>query len=465
MAQGTSLSADALIASLRDRFSKVKDFRDPARVEISMADCLMSAYAIFALKFPSLLKFEAEMKEKRNFSNLKSLFKVERIPSDTRMREIVDEVDPDEMRPAFRNFFSRVQGANILKAYKSIASSYLLSIDATGYFSSDAIECDHCLTRQMDDDDKLFHHQVLAGAIVHPAQRNVIPVYPEAIKRQDGQTKNDSERSAMKRFLVKFREDHPKLKTTILADALHSTLPMMGLLEKLEMNFITSVKPGSHETLFKGVERWKEAGRTRRVVKEEVIGEKVKKTRVREYVFTNGILFRYSDVEKAVNYLDFIETTTWIQKKRGKETKKEKRVHFSWVTDHSIYDSNCEEIARCARTRWRIENETFNTLKNQGYEFEHNFGHGKKHLSTNFICIMMLAFLADQLQALGCPNFKRAYRERANQTLTYLWEEIRILYKAYPIQIRLESFEMLFGVMLEPEKWITFTPAHRAAPS
>jgi hypothetical protein len=28
---------------------------------------------------------------------------------------------------------------------------------------------------------------------------------------------------------------------------------------------------------------------------------------------------------------------------------------------------NVQQVARGGRTRWRIENETFNTLKNQGY--------------------------------------------------------------------------------------------------
>lgn len=460
MAQGTSLSADALVSSLHAHFSKVKDFRDPQRIEISMADCLMSAYAIFALKFPSLLNFEKQMKEVRNFSNLQSLFKVVKIPSDTRMREVVDEVDPENLRPAFRSLFAKAQAANVLKDFKSTGGSYLLSIDGTGHFSSNSVSCDQCLTRKTDDDDRLYHHQVVSAAIVHPDKKHVIPVCPEAIKKQDGESKNDSERSAMKRLLIKFREDHPKLKTTILADALHSTLPMMDLLGRLQMNFITSVKPGSHETLFNGVEKWTEEGRIRRVVKEEVLGEKVKKTRVREYAFTNGILLRHSDVTKSVNYLDFVETTTWIMKKRGKETPMQTRVHYSWVTDHSIYDSNCEELARVGRTRWKIENETFNTLKNQGYEFEHNFGHGYKHLSTNFICLMMLAFLSDQLQGLGCPNFQRALKEKALGTLVRLWEFIKSLYTFFVIQI--ESFEMLFGLIYEQEKWIQITKVARA---
>jgi len=461
MTQGTSLSADAIISSLSDQFRKVKDFRDPGRIEISMRDCLMSAFAIFNLKFPSLLNFEEEMKKKRNFSNLQSLFKVKRIPSDTRMREVVDEVDPEDLRPIFKKLFARVQGANKLKEFKSIQSSYLLALDGAGYFSSSAISCKHCLTRKMSEDDKLYHHQAMSAAIVNPDMRQVIPICPEPIRKQDGETKNDSERSAAKRLLIKFREDHPKLKTIILADALHSTLPMIQDLEKMQINFLMSVKPGSHMTLFDGINSWEKEGRVRKVIKEEIIGDKVKKCLRREYKFTNGILLRYADVTKTVNFIDMVETLSWTMKKGGVEKPIVKRVHYSWITDLSIYDSNCEELSRIGRTRWKIENETFNTLKNQGYEFEHNFGHGKKNLSTNLIYIMMLAFLSDQIQALGCPQFKKAYQE-AGQTLTRLWEYMKSLYTFFIIPI--ESFEMLFGLMFEQEKWITATPVARPPP-
>ena len=74
MATGMSLKADDLIQSLRDHFGQVPDHRDPSRTEISMTDILASGYAIYSLKFPSLLNFEKEMKDERNFSNLQSLF-------------------------------------------------------------------------------------------------------------------------------------------------------------------------------------------------------------------------------------------------------------------------------------------------------------------------------------------------------------------------------------------------------
>jgi len=62
------------------------------------------------------------------------------------------------------------------------------------------------------------------------------------------------------------------------------------------------------------------------------------------------------------------------------------------VTDIPINEANLMHLMRGARARWKIENETFNTIKNQGYHFEHNFGHGYQHLSTVLMHLMMPAF-------------------------------------------------------------------------
>ena len=92
--------------------------------------------------------------------------------------------------------------------------------------------------------------------------------------------------------------------------------------------------------------------------------------------------------------------------------KKEKQGHSSWVTFHKITDDNLYTLMRGGRCRWKIENETFNTLKNQGYQFEHNFSHGKKTLHSVFALLMMLAFLLDQVQEAACGLFQKAMIHR-----------------------------------------------------
>jgi hypothetical protein len=57
-----------------------------------------------------------------------------------------------------------------------------------------------------------------------------------------------------------------------------------------------------------------------------------------------------------------------------------------------VTKQNVAEIVACGRTRWKIENEGFNVMKNHGYEFEHNLGHGKRFLAMMLASLNLLAF-------------------------------------------------------------------------
>ena len=131
-----------------------------------------------------------------------------------------------------------------------------------------------------------------------------------------------------------------------------------------------------------------------------------------------------------VNFIDCV-----IRDKKGKVT------HFSWVTDLLITQDNVYPLAKTGRARWRIENETFNTLKNQGYQFEHNFGHGYKNLSHVFGLLMFLAFLIDQVQQRCCGLFQEAL-EKAKRKIRF-WEKLRM----YFLEFYIDSWTDLYAAM------------------
>jgi len=81
------LNADALFMDIRHEFEKIPEFRT-GNIEISIRDALMSAFAMFSLKDPSLLQFDERRKEDAECQNLKSIYGIRNIPSDSRMREI-----------------------------------------------------------------------------------------------------------------------------------------------------------------------------------------------------------------------------------------------------------------------------------------------------------------------------------------------------------------------------------------
>ncbi|EFK09217.1 conserved domain protein [delta proteobacterium NaphS2] len=203
-------------------FLGVSDYRE-GNPEISMADALMSGFAVFSLKDPSLLAFD---KRRQAAENLESIYHVESIPCDSQMRTILDEVDPVEIRPAYKNIFSKLQRGKALERLAFFQGCYLLSLDGTGYFSSKKIFSDNCLQKVNKKTGEItYYQQMLGAAIVHPDLKEVIPLAPEFIIKQDGQSKNDCERNAAKRFFDSLRKDHPHLPVIITEDALSSNAP------------------------------------------------------------------------------------------------------------------------------------------------------------------------------------------------------------------------------------------------
>lgn len=133
------------------------------------------------------------------------------------------------------------------------------------------------------------------------------------------------------------------------------------------------------------------------------------------------------------------------------ETKKGKTTKWMWVTDLEITQNNAYEIMKGGRARWRVENETFNTLKNQGYNFEHNFGHGYKHLSTTLAFLMLLAFFVDQV--LLAVN-KRVHAALEKLTWkSYLWREMRRIFDTFICP----SFEALYHAIVDPPEAVALS--------
>ena len=84
-----------------------------------------------------------------------------------------------------------------------------------------------------------------------------------------------------------------------------------------------------------------------------------------------------------------------------------------------------------------------NVLKNQGYNIEHNYGHGKHHLATNLAYLTFLAFMVDQIQEMTCPEFQKALKERSRGVRTYLWKLITRIFLSFFLEGWDELFEAI----------------------
>jgi Transposase DDE domain len=417
------LSANALLSKLRSGFADLADHRS-GDVDIALSDALMSAFALFSLKSPSLLAFDKERTE----DNLQRIYGIKRVPCDTSMREILDPVEPESLRPMFKQVFRQLQRGKALEAMVFVQGHYLLALDGTGYFSSTQIHCASCLEQHHRNGTVTYSHQLLGAALIHPEKREVIPLMPEPIVKPDGARKNDCERNAAKRFLTKFRQDHPHLQVIVTEDSLSSNAPHIEMLHDHNVHYLLGVKEGDHAFLFQQVTQAEHAGRVTYYERQDA--ETGAHHRFR---FVSNMPLNASYAALRVNFIECWETIN------GKVQ------HFSWVTDLRVNKGTVYRLMQGARARWRIENETFNTLKNQGYHFEHNFGHGYQHLSVVFAILMMLAFLVDQAQQLCCPLFQAAWAKWGSKRL--LWEKMRALFYDYALDSMQHLFEtLLYGL-------------------
>ena len=414
------LSADALFRLVHTGFDHIPDYR-PAEAGISLPDVLMSAFAMFSLKAPSLLAFDKERAE----GNLHTIYGIQRVPCDTYMREVLDSLSPKAFRPLFKSLMRQLQRGKALEPMVFLDGHYLLALDGTEYFSSKTIHCAACLHRVHRNGSITYAHQMLGAAIIHPDQRAVIPLMPEPIMNRDGTDKNDCERNAAKRFVGKLRQDHPHLKFIVTEDSLSSNAPHIETLQEHDLHYILGVKEGDHAYLFQQVQAAEHAGRVTYYERHDRAAKVVHRFR-----FVNQVPLNASNAAVQVNFIEY-----W-------EISQNKVQHFSWVTDLRVHQRNVYQLMRGGRARWKIENETFNTLKNQGYHFEHNYGHGEQHLSVVFAMLMMLAFLVDQAQQLCCALFQAVWAKLGSKRM--LWERMRALFYDYAFASMHQLFEALF---------------------
>src|SRR2546428_3319517 len=419
----THLSADALFRVVRSGFANIPDHRSD-EVDISLTDALMSGFAMFSLKSPSLLAFDKQRVE----GNVETIYGIPHAPCDTRMRERLDPVSPESLRASFKSVFRQLQRGKVLEEMVFLDGYYLLALDGTGYFSSPTIHCASCLHKVHRNGAITYSHQMLGAALIHPDKREVLPLMPEPIIKQDGTAKNDGERHAAKRFIAKLRQDHPHLKFIITEDSLSSNAPHIETLHDHGFHYILGVKDGDHAYLFKQVQAAEGVGRVTYYERHDRAAGVVHRFR-----FVNDVPLNASRADVRVNFIDY-----W-------EMGKDKVQHFSWVTDLRVSKRNGYQLMRGGRARWKIENETFNTLKNQGYNFEHNYGHGEQNLSVVFATLMMLAFLVDQTQQLCCALFQAVWTKFGSKRL--LWERMRALFYDYRLESMRELFEaLLYGI-------------------
>lgn len=432
------LEIDNLLRLIKSCFDEIKDVRG-SNMQYKLGDILQSGLAIFSLKDSSLLEFTERFDNRSK--NLKRIYKIESCPSDNQMRLVLDKVKPIEIERVRLKVSRLAEQSGLMDSYEYFKGWKLLLTDGVHHYSSKTVSCVNCLERNHSDDSTSYSHSMLATVIAHPEMKEVFPLEQEPIIQQDGETKNDCELNASKRLIEKIQTRHSKDRFIFVKDALYGNGPHIRSITEKGNRYIIRCKEGSgagsvistYEKILEGSYA-SSVGRYRKLLISNGIpppsnnnfhlGEvRRKKKGVEEtWSFANGLPLNKEHPDISTNFL----------RHSIRDIEKGTEKVFEWITNIHLDETTIAKVGCAGRARWKIENEAFNTLKNQGYHFDHNFGHGKQNLCTNFSLLMMLAFLIDQIQQASNKLFNAALKKVRRKKR--LWEDIRSFFNILPFK-------------------------------
>jgi hypothetical protein len=364
------------------------DRRIGANRRYSMADIGMAAFSMFFMQHPSFLAFQRTLHENVGKDNTQALFAMEKIPSDNHIRKMLDEVAPAHFE---QSFFAVVDGLgdNCAQVVKNVLGGHtLIALDGSEYFCSRKLSCPACSRRKRSDGEEEYFHAFLAATIVKPGDQKVFCLPPMFIKPQDGDKKQDCELKAAKRWFSRVAPLCEKYNPIYLGDDLYAKHDICTMALLQGGNFIFTCKDSSHKT----IEEFRKGLTPSTHVQTRGTGSQ---KREYHYSWLSNLPIRDSADALSVNWFEVT-----IINPKGKST-----YHSSFITNLSPSKENISELVSCARARWKVENETFNVLKNNGYHLEHNFGHGQKNLATLLVTFNLLAFSVHN----ACDAAERAW--------------------------------------------------------
>lgn len=406
---------ESLIAAFKGLSATFPDERTGENTVYDMADIGLAAFATFFMQSPSFLAQQTALARGRGTSNCQTLFQMERIPTDNCIRGLLDPVPPQQLFPMFSLNLAALEAGGGLSSFQRLGGHVLIALDGTEYFRSQKLSCSNCSSRARANGKIEYFHQMVAATLVAPGHDRALPLEPEFITPQDGAEKQDCEARATARWLAAHGAKYAHLKPIYLGDDLASRQPTCEAVQEVGAHFLFTAKPSSHKTLYE----WLDGADVPTM--EQKIKQGVRFVTHR-YRWLEAVPLRDGKDALIVNWLE-IE----IVDASGKVTYRN-----SFVTDLPVNKANVAELASCGRSRWKIENEAFNTLKTKGYNLEHNFGHGKGNLSALLATMNLIAFAMHTVADLVDAAWKAA--RAAVGTRKRFFEELRVIttYLVFP---------------------------------
>ena len=407
-----SLCFTSLLDELNGAIGVLNDPRKASNASIySLKDVVLGAFGCFFMQSASFLDYQRHLDSRNGRNNAQSLFGLKQIPSVEQIRNILDQIAVEGLFGVFINIYQALHQQGYLRGFETLNKNLLVALDGTDYYSSQKISCPCCSKRTSRSGQVTYSHKAILPVIVSPVQSAVISLPPEMIIPQDGHAKQDCEQAAAKRWIASAPKLFKGQAVTLLGDDLFSRQPICGDVLAHEFNFIFVCLPESHPVLYDWIAFQADKGNVKATQRQQRRG---KSDEVWHYRYLNDVPLRGQTPALSVNWCELTVTR-----------KSDAKVLYrnSWVTHHFLTPQRVIEVAAAGRCRWKTENENHNVLKTKGYHLEHNFGHGKQHLSA-FLFHTVLHMADERYQQIRqIRGTRKGFFQDILALTNYLWFE------------------------------------------
>ena len=415
--------------SLREWLDELPDPRDADRITYPTRFLVWTGLLMYLFLMRARRRLRHDLNSDYGLANLNRLAgtAADTLPHPDTPAYLLKRLSVEALGEVLVKMVRRLVRCRVLERFRLLSRWYLVAIDGTGFLSFSRPHCDHCLRQTLANGHTLYSHPVLEAKLVC-WNGLAISIGTEFIQNTDGEDKQDCELKAFHRLVPKLRHSFPQLPICLLLDGLYLNEPVMALLAKHRLDWITTFKEGSLP------EAYREFEALHTLLPQQALEEIDGRTH-RHYRWVNQLCHG----QHSFDAFECIETQPAREPTR-----------FLWATSLTVKPSNVHKLSQQGgRLRWKIENEGFNTQKTGGYELEHAYCENW-NAACNFYRLMQIAHLISQLIAKGsllaAPAAElfgslRAFAARLLEAWRTALLDLESLQRdmACPFQIRLDS--------------------------
>jgi hypothetical protein len=373
---------DHFFRDLAKQMKKVKDPRNPSYIKYGTDELLFPVVVKNACGIISMSSMTEKFNKDECISNMAAALGyecLEELPHYDTINNFLSRLEPEEIGTIRDSMIRELFRKRSLEGYRLFGKYWCIAVDATQLYSFSEKHCEHCLKKEYRNKDTgeiertVYYHTVLEAKLIIGDM--VFSIATEFVENEDeNASKQDCELNAFKRLAGKLKKMYPKLPVCLLGDSLYACGPVFEICEKNNWRYLFRFKDGRIKTVaeeFHSIKKLEEQNRD-------------------GITWVNGIGYNGNEVNMA----------------EAMEEAEDGSVRtFVFITDIRITKRNAGELVSAGRSRWKIENEGFNSQKTWIGSIEHACSRNCNAMKNHYL-IVQIAEILRQLYVKGASGIK-----------------------------------------------------------